>query len=301
MIDKAARMRARLMLLALIVGAVTYKVLNEIGQDATSLMFVGLPAVLAVMVTFSPSAKSAAGTAVKAVTLILLLSGILFVEGAVCILLSAPLFLGIAAGVGAIIDLARRKKLGRTARVSLMVPLIALSMQGFVPGTSGPRGVVGSAESVVSTSPDQIRQALENPASFDRELPALFRFGQFPRPLSSVIVDEQLVIDFEMGEPMFHKLSLDNAHHAAPSQLVLKIVESSPGRLVFEAVSDTTMMSHWAALESSVVEWTPTARGTHVKWTLRFERKLDPVWYFGPMQTYAANKAAEYLVETIIR
>jgi hypothetical protein len=81
---------------------------------------------------------------------------------------------------------------------------------------------------------------------------------------------------------------------------VLRVKNARPGRIVYEPVSDTTMMSHWAALQSSTVEWSAVAGGTRVRWTLRARRLLDPIWYFGPIETYAAHRAAAYLVDNVV-
>lgn len=298
MIDRTALTRARIVLLGLIAAAVLYKTLNVIGQGDTSLMFIGLPAVLAVIVAFAPPAKSATGTVMKSLTIMLLLAAILLVEGAVCILMAAPLVYGIGALVGLAVDQSRKRG-GATLRVSLLAPLMLLSLQGAVPGTSGPRGVEASAERVVDMAPDEVRQALVRPPRFDRGLPALYEYARFPKPLQCRVVDGRLVIDFEMIEPRRHKMS--SQEHTDRSQLVLAVTESKPGRVVFEPVSDTTMMSHWARLESSVVEWAPAEGGTRVRWTLRAQRKLDPVWYFAPIQTYAAHRAADYLIGAVVR
>jgi hypothetical protein len=298
MIDRAAMTRSRVIVLALIAAAVMYKTLNLIGQGGTSLMFVGLPAVLAVVVAFAPPSKSATGTIMKVLTLTLLLGGILLIEASVCLLMAAPLLYAIGVGVGAAVDVSRRR--GQQVRVSLLVPLIVLSLQGTIPGTSGPRGIEASAERIVDVAADDIAAKLRCPERFDRTLPAFFRIGRFPRPLSCRYEKGRFVIDFEQGEPMHHKLA--HSEHPGRPQLVLKITESGPRRIRFGLVSDNTMLSHWARFRSSTLEWDALdADTTRVRWTIRVERKLDPVWYFAPMQHYAAGRAAAYLIDTVVR
>jgi hypothetical protein len=36
-----------------------------------------------------------------------------------------------------------------------------------------------------------------------------------------------------------------------------------------------------------------------VTWTLRYRRRLDPAWYFVPLERYGARLAAGYLIETL--
>jgi hypothetical protein len=38
---------------------------------------------------------------------------------------------------------------------------------------------------------------------------------------------------------------------------------------------------------------------TTVTWTLSYERCLDPSWYFGPWERYAAQLAARYLIDAV--
>jgi hypothetical protein len=300
-IDRAALTRSRIIVLALIAAAVVYKLLNEIGEGTSSLMFIGLPAILAVIVAFAPPSQSATGTVMKVLTLMMLLVAVLLVEGAVCILMASPIVYGIGYGVGLSIDWSRKHSRGPVMRVTLIAPIVLMSLQGVVPGTSGPRAVHATAERIVSMTPRQVQQALERPVRFDRPLPAFFRYGRFPKPLSCELKDGRFVIDFEMGEPTHHKMTLGQHDHATASQLVLAVADSRPGRMAFETVSDTTMMSHWADVTSSVVEWTPAAGGTRIVWKLQLHRKLDPFWYFSPVQTYAASRTAEYLIDAVFR
>lgn len=59
-------------------------------------------------------------------------------------------------------------------------------------------------------------------------------------------------------------------------------------------------MAHWVSLASSEVRFREVATGeTEVLWTIRYERLLDPAWYFGPWERYGVRCAAGYLVETL--
>jgi len=62
-------------------------------------------------------------------------------------------------------------------------------------------------------------------------------------------------------------------------------------------VSDSSKVAHWLDWKSSEVDWTAVdAEHTRVNWTLHFERRLDPAWYFRPWERYATHLAAEYLI-----
>ena len=64
--------------------------------------------------------------------------------------------------------------------------------------------------------------------------------------------------------------------------------------------SDSSYITHWLTWRDSNVEWKSVAPGqTAVTWTLRYRRRLDPAWYFVPIERYGARLAAQYLIETL--
>ena len=86
-------------------------------KEQTALMFIGLPTALALLLAALPAAKSATGMIMKGITLFLLLLGILFIEGFICILMAAPFFYSIGALIGIFVDKARAE-----TRVEQAVP-----------------------------------------------------------------------------------------------------------------------------------------------------------------------------------
>jgi hypothetical protein len=65
-------------------------------------------------------------------------------------------------------------------------------------------------------------------------------------------------------------------------------------------VSDTSKIAHWLDWRQAEVRWTAVRPNrTRVRWTVRYTRRLDPAWYFGPWERYAVRLAAGYLVENV--
>jgi hypothetical protein len=82
-----------------------------------------------------------------------------------------------------------------------------------------------------------------------------------------------------------------------PGDLLLRVQESRAGYVRFDAIADHSKVAHWLNWESSEVKWAALdAQRTRVTWTLHFERRLDPAWYFRAWERYAARLAAEYLI-----
>ncbi len=295
--------------LALAVGAIAYHLMHGSSLHQSVVFFIGVPAVLAVILSLTPKAKSATGVIVKGITLALLLSGIVFAEGFVCILMAAPLFYLVGIAIGYPIDRVRRRRQSEGKVYSIVgIGLLLLSVEGAVPGTSFPRHETIRVTRSIDASVAEVRQALASTPGFDRALPFYLKLG-FPRPVGAtgegLDVGNRRTIFFGDESPM-EPMGQSHDHSAAAEPrdggglLELKIVRSSTHSVVFKPTADTTAFTHWIGWGRSIVSWRAIdADTTEVSWTFHYERRLSPSWYFGPWQRYAATKAVGYLIETV--
>ena len=89
-----------------------------------------------------------------------------------------------------------------------------------------------------------------------------------------------------------------NGMEARTGDLILELEEARAGLVRWRA--DSSHMTHFLNWRESIVRWEPIdAQTTRVTWTLRYRRDLDPSWYFGPMERYAARLAAGYLIDAV--
>jgi hypothetical protein len=222
----------------------------------------------------------------KGLTLALLLSGPLLGEGFICILMASPIFYLIGLLVGAIVDWKRQKR--KTTLSCLLLFLLPMSFEGSSPRLSFNRAETVQVSQVVTASERNVQVALSRSPRTGMPLPIYLRMG-FPSPTEArgdgLEVGSTRTIHFAGGE-------------GHPGDLLLKVSESHPGYVRFDAVSDSSKVAHWLDWKSSEVNWTALdARHTRVDWTLHFERRLDPAWYFRPWERYAAHLAAEFLIQ----
>ena len=294
--------------LALAFGGFFYRLTQDSYLHQSAVFFIGVPTVLAITLALTPRAKSATGMIMKGLTLALLLSGILFYEGFVCIVMAAPLFYLVGTVVGVPIDRARRRKQSEPRVYSIVgAALLLLSVEGATPFTSFSTHQTVVAVRTVEAPADEVAAVLASTPSFDRDLPFFLELG-FPRPVEAhgegLEVGDRRTIVFGNESPMEPMETRPRSHdHAAPVEdgggvLELEITRSTEGRVVFVPVSDATAFTHWIAWGRSIVEWAPVEHDTtRVTWTLHFERRLSPAWYFGPLERYAAGLAAGYLID----
>ena len=273
------------LILAVGVGSVMYHLIVRGRLEQTAALFVGIPTVLAILLAMTPKAKTATGGIMKGLTLALLLSGPLLGEGFICILMASPIFFIVGIVVSVIVDWIREK---RHATLScLVLILLPMSIEGTSPKLSFNREETVQAAEIVAAAEPDVRAALSRSPRTDMSLPIYLRMG-FPRPTGArgngLEVGAPRTIHFAGGE-------------GRPGDLRLKVAESRPGYVRFDAMSDTSKVAHWLDWESSEVNWTAVdALHTRVNWTVHFRRRLDPAWYFRPWERYGTRLAAEYLI-----
>jgi hypothetical protein len=295
-----ARVTMAATIVAVAMGSIFYRLVVAHNLQQTAALFIGVPALLAIVVVFFVSPRSAVGVACKAVTIGLLVSMLFLWEGVLCVVMSAPIFYGIAVGIGTVVSKARRAsgKPTDTAFFCLaLLALIPMSLEGVTAATSFDRNESVEETRIVRASPDAVQRALFQPPRFHRTLPLYLRAG-FPVPISTRIegnsVGAQWVIRFLGGE-----MRLDGIEPQA-GNLVLKIEEMRPGFIRWRAISDDSHMPHFLGWQEASVRWEERdEQTTAVTWTLRYRRNLDPAWYFAPWEHYAVRLAAGYLIDSV--
>lgn len=283
--ERAARLTVIAIVVTLVVVSVAYRVLVVKHLEHTSLVFIGLPA-LAAITLLHTQPQTAIGVVNKVIAILLCLSGILFGEGLICILMAAPIFFL----VGTVIGLVINRMSGGKWRGVVSLVIVPLSLEGVIPSFAFDREERVTVTRTVEATPDRVRFALGSTPRFDRDLPQFFRLG-FPTPMHSSgdglrIGDERRVM-FAHGQ-----------HHSGA--LVMRVTRVDSASVAFTLASDSSYITHWLSWEDATVRWVPVDAGrTRVTWTLRYRRRLDPAWYFAPLERYGARLAAEYLIETL--
>jgi hypothetical protein len=281
-----------IIVVAIVCGAYRILVLHKLQH--TSLVFVGLPALAAFALLYTRP-RTAIGTINKVIALLLCLSGIVFGEGLICILLAAPIFFLVGTAIGAVVNTLRGRH-GPDDRGSggwrgvTMLLVLPMSLEGVVPAFAFNREERVTVVRVIDASPNDVRQALASSPRFDRALPPFFRL-RFPVPTHTAGAG------LEVGDTRSVVFAHGGHHNGA---LVMRVAASDPAAVTFAMASDSSYITHWLDWERADVRWAAAGPGrTRVSWTLRYRRRLDPAWYFAPLERYGVRLAAGYLIETL--
>ncbi len=275
--------------LALSLVSGLYRLLVAKRLESTAALFLGIPAVLAVLLAMTPKAKTVTGGIIKAITLMLLIVAPLLGEGWFCILMASPLFYLVGLLVGLLVDRSRRRRGATLSCVALF--LLPISLEGVVPGWTVEREQTVEVTRVVDAPATAVERALARRPRVGpgrQSLPLLLRIG-FPVPLESH--------GWGLEPGALRTVRFSGVEGAPAGDLVMRVTEGRPGLLQTEAVSDGSKLAHWLRWERSEVEWRaldPTH--TRVTWRIEYRRQLDPAWYFGPWERAAVHEAAVYMI-----
>jgi hypothetical protein len=282
-----AQWRVVALVIACTVGAILYRLLMHGHLGHSAAMFLGIPAVLAILLALAPKAETATGGILKGITLALLIVAPLLGEGYLCILVASPLFYIVGILIGLAVDWHRERRKETLSCVALI--LLPMCLEGVVPALTVNRNQAVEVTRVVNASTDAVETSLSLSPRVKTNLPRYLRIG-FPRPLEAY--GEGLSIG------VTRTIHFSGAEGDPPGDLIMRVAERGPGHLRFETVSDSSKLTQWIRWNSSEVNWKPIdATHTIVTWKLNFERQLDPAWYFVPWERAAVYEAARYLIE----
>src|SRR5260370_3116175 len=220
-------------LLAFAAVAFLYKFLMHERLGHSAAMFLGIPAVLAILLALAPKAKTATGGILKGITLALLVVAPLLGEGCLCILFASPLFYIVGIGVGLAMDRQRRKRDATLSCVSLL--LLPSCFEGVVPQLTFNRGQSVEVRSVVAAPADEIEHALTQGPNVNTPLPLALRIG-FPRPLGAW--GEGLAVG---GTRTIH---FAGSEGDPPADIMMRTKERHPGNSPLVPVTDHSNLTH---------------------------------------------------------
>lgn len=262
---------------------------------ATAALYMGIPLIFALAISLTPKAKTTVGATFKGMTIALLLSALVFMEGFLCIALASPILYSIALIVAAMADKLRKTYTNRNkVQFSAVITLLFLASLEGTPYEiySFSNEYQVSYTEIVDKNPESIRENISNPAFSSASRPLFLRLFPFPVNVSGqgLQTGAEHKVDF-----IYKKWIVTNEHKGST---VFRIVETTDNLVRFDIPHDNSYLSHYMTWNSSAVSLEPLGDNkTRIKWTLDFTRDLDPAWYFGPLQTYAAWLTAKVLVK----
>src|SRR5947199_5188409 len=96
-------------IIAIAAAGTAYRLLVLKHLEQSAALFIGIPSLIAILLTLTPRPKSVTGMICKVMAIALLMSAPLLGEGFICIVMAAPIFFLVGLVIGLVIDHGRRK------------------------------------------------------------------------------------------------------------------------------------------------------------------------------------------------
>ncbi|MBB3696810.1 hypothetical protein KMW28_22790 [Flammeovirga yaeyamensis] len=279
--------KKRLLIITIIltIGSLSYRAIYYENLQTTSLLFVGIPTLLTLMViNYASTPKTVYGMAFRVITLFLLMSSILLGEGTLCVIMAAPIFYGVTFLTVLIINLIKKRRQNKLYSFAIL-PLIILLAQPYQYVKTPKIHQIQTSKLIqhhvsisdLNASPD-----------FMKDYPSVFKIG-FPKPVSiegyGIEVGDERKIQF-----------LSSTKGIGTLHLMIDSVSNS--KISFDVVSDDTHISHWLSWKNIEVEINAKEEFTEVIWTSNYTCDLGPKWYFSPIEDFVVNIMNEHLIHS---
>lgn len=284
---------------------VVARILSNSGYAHTGLFYILLPACIGITMMYSAGPQAVAKDYLAAMrqnlfwsTALMLASAGVLQEGWICVLMFMPIFylfwfIGyLAENFFHYRDRKKRNKVG-----SFVVPAVVLllSSEGVFPQTTFERYQIVQHSIVTDQNQAELKANLIRPLEFSGTRHWFLKLFPLPDSIAAGSLEEGDVhkLDFTYWRWFF-----TNEHKGS---LYVKLKEVSENRITTEIVKNTSFYARYLDIKNTRIDFDPLSNGkTKVTLHIGYERKLDPYWYFGPMQHFAMNKAAEVIVNDII-
>jgi hypothetical protein len=268
---------------------------------ALPLLLVPFAISLALYFFTRPSEKRGRGWAflnhLRLATIIFFATSALLFEGFICVLMFMPIYYGVVILgylVGRFHD--DRTDYRDTFKIAVIpVFVLMLASEGLLPITTVDRDRTATYVTEADQDIASLKHNMAAPIMFPKERNWFLKI--FPLP-DQVKAGSLGVGDMHYLHFTYKKWFFGNYSQGA---MQVRIAAVEPQHVRTEIVQNTSYLSHYMRIDGTDVRFVPLPGGrTRIALTVKYHRLLDPAWYFGPMQQFAAEQSARYLVETII-
>ncbi len=303
--DRYGQKRINMLSVLFIAGLASLVIYQLIRYDLdhTALLYLAVPYAVAVLITLlRPYGQHDkwwqpfVSHSVTALVVFLASSAVLF-EGFICILFFMPIyFFGVTlAFIASWVGVVRADGKNNTYATAIPLLIAFLSIEGTTDVTTFDRHNMVTATATTTTPRQELLQNLATPF----ELPSSddWMLGVFPMP-HFIEAGSLEVGDIHRVHTRYHRWFVTNTHEGL---IELRIDSVTPERVTVSFVRDTSFFSSYVKLIGSDIQFVTEENGlTHVSLTVSYERRLDPAWYFQPIQQYAMRAMASHLIEEVI-
>lgn len=232
---------------------------------------------------------------------VFLATSIVLREGFICVIFFLPIYL-VLVSIAFLYYLIKENKTNKISKkYSSLIPMlvVALSLEGTIEPLTFPRDNQAVVSQTTNLSVEDIKQNMARPFKLEGE--GHWMISMFPMPyrIDAGSLNEG---DVHTAYIRYHRWFVTNTHEGSSELLIKRIIDTPTStKITTEVLSDTTYFSSYLEIHGTEITLTPLIEGgTQIDLTINYQRKLDPAWYFHPLQKFGVSKMADSLINDIM-
>lgn len=290
----------------LLIGVFTLltRIILDSRFSTTAMLYILVPYLVSVAVYFFVPRKPSRSRMRRFVNhmisaiIIMFATSAILQEGFLCVLMFLPIYTFFCAITYALMprDPIDTEDVGSVFKASFTPLLIILmSFEGVNQTFSFNRDETVTRTRIVNLDVDAIKRNLAMPIHMEEGRSRFLSIFPLPYEVQAGSLNAG---DVHVAKFAYKRWLISNVHYG---QTHVKIAEVGPHHVVTEIIRDDAYFSHYMTIDGTRIDFTPLDEGrTQVSLTINYTRKLDPAWYFGPLQKRAVTESADYLIANVI-
>ncbi|MEP3050543.1 MAG: hypothetical protein ABJP48_11180 [Erythrobacter sp.] len=237
-------------------------------------------------------------------TIVFLASSVLLFEGFICVLMFMPIYY-LFVSIGYYLFWLMRDKsqdgsdqddLKNTFQATAIPVLILMLMsEGLFSATTVPRPGTATYVADSQLSVEELQHNIAQPIAFDSERHWFLKLFPMPDAIAAGTLNQG---DTHTLNFTYKRWLFTNTHSG---EMHVKIAKVSDDHIRTEITRNDSYLDSYMRIDGTDIRFTPLAGGgTRVALSVRYDRRLDPAWYFGPMQQLAAKQSARLFLSDIV-
>ena len=301
-VQTALRSNAFMAFCIIVIVSIAMHLILRSDISGSAILYVGIPTFIAGALLLTDNKqpeqdwKSKFGRLCKYSLIIMLASSAVLFEGFLCVVMFMPIYFGVIFIIFLIMAAYKHNKSRSSAHLHILpLMLVVAALEGTHPDLSFNRYNEVTSSKVVNLSIAEIKQNLIKPVELDQN--RHWFLAMFPMPYE---FDAESLTEGEIHTTKYryHRWFVTNTHEGFTK---MKVAEASDRRIRMQIIEDTSYTATYINAHGTEINLQPIdANSTEVSLTVKYERLLDPAWYFDPLQRYATGLLGEYLIGVMI-
>lgn len=226
--------------------------------------------------------------------IILFASSLILMEGYVCVIMFLPIYFLFTLLAFIAAYLQHHSNKGSLNAHALPLVVIFLSLEGTTQTTSFDRLNIVTHTAVVDVDVATVKQRLAEPIQLNGDRHWILTVFPKPKSIGTVPLKQGAVRKYEF---VYHRWFFANTHTGSMDVHFSRIEDN----YIQTTITDTSYISTYMKVHGTEFTFEPINENqTRITLTVSFDRLLDPMWYFEPLERFAVAKGAAYFIDEVL-